>query len=106
MAVLNADDERVVAFRAAHPGRALTYGLFAHADVRATDVEMNAEGATFTVRGVRFHTMLTGRHNVLNILAGLAVASVFEIDFRGTCRRSSQLSRPETCAESEASGMA
>jgi UDP-N-acetylmuramoyl-tripeptide--D-alanyl-D-alanine ligase len=45
-------------------------------------VDMNAEGTAFTVRGVRFRTMLPGRHNVSNILAGLAVASVFEIAFQ------------------------
>jgi UDP-N-acetylmuramoyl-tripeptide--D-alanyl-D-alanine ligase len=81
VAVLNADDERVVGFRAVHPGRTLTYGFSREADVRSMDVDMNAEGAGFTVRGVRFRTMLTGRHNVSNILAGLAVASLFEIDF-------------------------
>jgi UDP-N-acetylmuramoyl-tripeptide--D-alanyl-D-alanine ligase len=80
-AVLNADDERVVAFRAVHAGRTLTYGFSREADVRASDVDMNAEGTAFTVRGVRFRTKLTGRHNVSNILAGLAVASVFEIAF-------------------------
>jgi UDP-N-acetylmuramoyl-tripeptide--D-alanyl-D-alanine ligase len=81
VAVLNADDERVAAFRAAHAGRTVTYGFSTHADVRATDVEMRAEGAAFTANGVRFRTVLTGRHSVSNILAGLAVASVFEIQF-------------------------
>jgi UDP-N-acetylmuramoyl-tripeptide--D-alanyl-D-alanine ligase len=81
VAVLNADDERVAAFRAAHTGRTVTYGFSEDADIRATDVEMNAEGAAFTVGGVRFHTVLTGRHSVSNILAGLAVASVFDIQF-------------------------
>jgi UDP-N-acetylmuramoyl-tripeptide--D-alanyl-D-alanine ligase len=81
VAILNADDERVAGFRAVHAGRTLTYGFSKEADVRATDMEMDAERAAFTVRGVRFHTMLTGRHNVSNILAGLAVASVFEIGF-------------------------
>jgi UDP-N-acetylmuramoyl-tripeptide--D-alanyl-D-alanine ligase len=82
VAVLNADDERVAGFGAIHGGRTLTFGFSAHADIRATDVEMNAEGAAFTVSGVRFRTVLTGRHNVSNILAGLAVASVFEIAFQ------------------------
>ncbi|MBV9304444.1 MAG: UDP-N-acetylmuramoyl-tripeptide--D-alanyl-D-alanine ligase [Acidobacteriaceae bacterium] len=80
IAVLNADDERVAAFRAAHSGSSLTYGLSAGADVRATDVEMSPEGTEFNARGVRFHTKLAGRHNLLNILAGLAVVSIFDID--------------------------
>lgn len=79
VAVLNADDERVAGFRTVHSGRTLTFGFSPHADVRATDVETNAEGAAFTAGGVRFRTTLTGRHSVSNILAGLAVASVFEI---------------------------
>ena len=81
VAVLNADDERVAAFRAAHVGRTVSYGFSADADVRATDVEMNAEGAAFTAGGVRFRTVLTGGHSISNILAGLAVASVFDINF-------------------------
>jgi UDP-N-acetylmuramoyl-tripeptide--D-alanyl-D-alanine ligase len=81
VAILNADDERVAAFRGGHTGRTLTYGFSRHADIRATDVELNAEGAAFTAGGVRFRTVLTGRHSVSNILAGLAVASVFDIQF-------------------------
>src|SRR5438270_187636 len=38
-AVLNADDERVAAFAAAHPGRTLLYGQSAAAQVRAEDVD-------------------------------------------------------------------
>jgi UDP-N-acetylmuramoyl-tripeptide--D-alanyl-D-alanine ligase len=82
VAILNADDERVAGFRAVHAGRTLAYGFCEQADVRATDLDMNAEWTAFTVRGVRFRTMLTGRHNVANILAGLAVASVFEVAFQ------------------------
>lgn len=80
-AVLNADDERVAKFREAHRGRTITYGFSETADVRATEVEIGADGASLTVRGVRFRTKLSGRHAVSNILAGLGVASVFEIDF-------------------------
>ncbi len=80
IAVLNADDERVLAFRKAHSGRTLTYGFSANADLRATEVEMSPEGASFTVCGVRFETRLIGRHAVSNILAGLAVATLFEFD--------------------------
>jgi UDP-N-acetylmuramoyl-tripeptide--D-alanyl-D-alanine ligase len=81
-AVLNADDERVAKFRTVHRGRTITYGFCETADVRATEVEMNAEGAQFTAGGVRFRTNLTGRHAISNALAGLAVASAFDTDFR------------------------
>jgi UDP-N-acetylmuramoyl-tripeptide--D-alanyl-D-alanine ligase len=81
IAVLNADDERVAKFRNAHRGRTITYGFSETADIRATEVEMNAEGARLTAGGVRFRTNLTGRHAISNILAGLATARSFDIDF-------------------------
>jgi UDP-N-acetylmuramoyl-tripeptide--D-alanyl-D-alanine ligase len=79
VAVLNADDPQVSRFAEVHRGPVLRFGFSEAAEVRATDVEIRAEGASFTVDGVRFHTRLVGRHNVLNVLAGLAVARVFEI---------------------------
>ena len=86
VAVLNADDERVLAFRRAHSGRTLTYGFSASADLRATELKVEAEGASFTVCGVRFETRLIGRHSVSNILAGLAVATLFDFDIRQLAR--------------------
>ncbi len=79
IAVLNADDARVLRFREVHPGRTITFGLSEQADVRATGVEFTAEGTRFEVDGVDFQTTLAGRHGVLNLLAAMAVARVFEI---------------------------
>jgi UDP-N-acetylmuramoyl-tripeptide--D-alanyl-D-alanine ligase len=79
VAILNADDELVRQFREVHTGRTLTYGFAANAGIRATEVEIHAEGVAFTVSGVRFSSRLTGRHSVSNVLAGLAVASLFGI---------------------------
>jgi UDP-N-acetylmuramoyl-tripeptide--D-alanyl-D-alanine ligase len=79
-AVLNADDERVARFREAHRGRTITYGFADAADVRATGVATNPEGSEFSVGSLRFKTQLTGRHAISNILAGLAVASLFDIE--------------------------
>jgi len=79
VAILNADDERVLRFRNAHPGRSITYGTCPRADLRAENLDLDATGAVFTVEGVRFETVLTGRHSVSNILAGLAVARAFQI---------------------------
>jgi UDP-N-acetylmuramoyl-tripeptide--D-alanyl-D-alanine ligase len=60
VAVLNADDPLVSAFRAVHRGRTVTFGLSENADVRAEGVEL-------------------GRHGLSNVLAALAVAGIFEI---------------------------
>lgn len=77
VAVLNADDPRVAAFARVHPGRTLRFGLSAGAEVRAEAVEWTPEGARFRVDGVEFESPLPGRHGVLNVLAGLAVARAF-----------------------------
>ena len=79
IAVLNADDPRVLRFREVHAGRAITFGLSPAADVRATDIVPAPDGTRFHVDGVPFHTTLAGRHGVLNLLAGMAVARAFDI---------------------------
>jgi UDP-N-acetylmuramoyl-tripeptide--D-alanyl-D-alanine ligase len=79
IAVLNADDPRVLRFREVHPGRTITFGFSDAADVRATDLAFTAEGTRFGADGVDFHTTLAGRHGVLNLLAALAVARAFDI---------------------------
>jgi UDP-N-acetylmuramoyl-tripeptide--D-alanyl-D-alanine ligase len=79
VAVLNADDPRVAAFRETHPGRTITYGLNESADVHAEAVEYLAEGSRFRVGATTFETVLTGRHGIHNILAGIAVAGLYGI---------------------------
>jgi UDP-N-acetylmuramoyl-tripeptide--D-alanyl-D-alanine ligase len=80
VAILNADDERVRRFREAHSGRTILYGFAEDADLRATDVELSEAGVRFESAGVQFESRLRGRHGIRNILAGLAVASLFDID--------------------------
>jgi UDP-N-acetylmuramoyl-tripeptide--D-alanyl-D-alanine ligase len=81
-AVLNADDPRVAAFANVHPGRVVTYGTVPAATVRAENIVPSVDGVSFDTAGVHFRSQLRGRHGVLNILAGLAVANVFEVDLR------------------------
>jgi UDP-N-acetylmuramoyl-tripeptide--D-alanyl-D-alanine ligase len=75
VAVLNADDPRVVGFREVHPGRSVTFGFSESADVRAE----NVDGGLFRALGVDFESGMTGRHGVMNLLAAIAVAQVFGI---------------------------
>ncbi len=79
VAVLNADDPRVARFGEVHPGRSLTFGLSEHAEVRAEEVAACGEGTRFRALGMEFRTGLSGRHAVLNLLAAIAVASIFGI---------------------------
>jgi UDP-N-acetylmuramoyl-tripeptide--D-alanyl-D-alanine ligase len=79
VAVLNADDPRVLRFREVHPGRSVTFGFSESADVRAEAAEFSAEGARFHALGVDYETGLTGRHAVMNLLAAIAVGMVFGV---------------------------
>jgi UDP-N-acetylmuramoyl-tripeptide--D-alanyl-D-alanine ligase len=77
IAVLNADDARVARFT--HPGETVTFGIDSPAAVRAEEIAFTETGARFRVEDTRFRTDLTGRHGVLNILAGIAVARTYGI---------------------------
>jgi UDP-N-acetylmuramoyl-tripeptide--D-alanyl-D-alanine ligase len=78
-AVLNADDERVARFADGFPGRVVTFGFNEGAEVRPEAVEYGPESVRFRVDGTEFESVFVGRHGVMNILAGLAVARVFSI---------------------------
>jgi UDP-N-acetylmuramoyl-tripeptide--D-alanyl-D-alanine ligase len=79
VAVLNADDPRVARFAERHPGRSVTFGFAEGADVRAENAELRADGSRFRVCGIEFETGVAGRHTVLNLLAGIAVAGEFGV---------------------------
>jgi UDP-N-acetylmuramoyl-tripeptide--D-alanyl-D-alanine ligase len=79
IAVLNADDDRVAAFARHHRGRSILYGQSERAEIRAQQVQSSPDGTRFRVGAVAFETSLTGRHNLSNILAGVATASAFGI---------------------------
>jgi UDP-N-acetylmuramoyl-tripeptide--D-alanyl-D-alanine ligase len=84
-AILNADDERVVAMRALHTsGRTLTFGIENEADVMATEIESEQLGRIrFRLKTPLGETQavlpMPGRHNLMNALAAAAVATCFEI---------------------------
>ena len=79
VAVLNADDPRVARFRDIHPGNVITFGLSQEVDVRPEAAEAGAMGVRFRLDGRDFESSLMGRHGLMNVLAGIAVARVFGI---------------------------
>jgi UDP-N-acetylmuramoyl-tripeptide--D-alanyl-D-alanine ligase len=79
IAVLNADDPLVSRFREAHPGRTVSFGFNESADIRATNIEHGSQGMRFRVGRVQFDSPLIGRHSILNLLAGIAVAGLYGI---------------------------
>lgn len=101
IAVLNADDHRVAAMRSDAPGRVVTYGAAADADVRILDVALD------DLARPRFHVVspwgrhevtlaVSGVHMVSNAAAALAVAGVLELSLDAAV---------ETLAAAQISGM-
>ena len=83
-AVLNADDELVIAMRQKTNGPVLTFGIQNRADVMATEIDTTH----FCAIRFRLQTPLgeaeaqlpmTGRHNLMNALAASAVATLFKV---------------------------
>lgn len=81
-AVLNADDERVLAMREKCKGKTITYGIENKADVFATEIKTERFGETRFKLHLPSGTSevlfsLNGRHNILNALAASAVGFSF-----------------------------
>lgn len=79
VAVLNADDPRVVPMAGLTPARVVWFGLGPAAEVRASDIRAHAKGTDFTVEvpgGERaeVHFGVLGEHHVMNALATVAAA--------------------------------
>jgi UDP-N-acetylmuramoyl-tripeptide--D-alanyl-D-alanine ligase len=82
-AVLNADDELVMAIGEAHaPARRLTFGIRSRADFHATAIEdLGLDGTRFRLAGCYpVRLPLPGRHNILNCLAACAAAAAAGIE--------------------------
>jgi UDP-N-acetylmuramoyl-tripeptide--D-alanyl-D-alanine ligase len=81
IAVLNADDPRVLAMRSRCKGRVITCGTASHADVRATEIAYAwPQRLTFVAhsggRSVRIRTQLCGTLWVPYLLAALAIGEL------------------------------
>ncbi len=86
-AILNADDERILAMREFSKGKTITFGIEDAADVTASKIEMVRFGETRFVLNLRgekaeVSMQLSGRHNVLNALAASAVGFGFGMSAR------------------------
>jgi UDP-N-acetylmuramoyl-tripeptide--D-alanyl-D-alanine ligase len=84
-AVLNADDQRVLAMAQYTAARVVTFGRSPRADVRATDVVLDEAGRpAFTLRteagSAPVRLRLHGEHNVANALATAALAGQLGMD--------------------------
>ncbi|RYV52485.1 UDP-N-acetylmuramoyl-tripeptide--D-alanyl-D-alanine ligase [Pengzhenrongella frigida] len=92
VAVLNADDPRVVAMAVAAPGDVDTFGSSTGADVRASAVTLDRAGrASFTLTAgdaaAPVELRLVGEHHVSNALAAATVALRLGLDLDEVAKR-------------------
>ena len=78
VAILNADDSRVLAMRNLTKATVFTYGLSDQADIQAQNLELTSNGSykfDLVYRGYRTSVSVSilGEHNVMNALAAAAV---------------------------------
>ena len=84
--VLNKDDPKQVSYKLKNKCKILWIGIDEkEVDVKASDIKCSSVGTTFNVtfkgdkKKYEFETRLLGKHNVYNILAGLALGREFGI---------------------------
>jgi UDP-N-acetylmuramoyl-tripeptide--D-alanyl-D-alanine ligase len=88
IAILNADDERVLAMQSRTSARVITFGEAPSATVRITKVDLDAR-AHATVRmatpwgDVSFALPIAGRHSASNAAAAIAAAGACGVDVQG-----------------------
>ncbi|MCK1984014.1 MULTISPECIES: UDP-N-acetylmuramoyl-L-alanyl-D-glutamate--2,6-diaminopimelate ligase [Peribacillus] len=77
-AVLNADDEATADFIKATAATVVTYGIDKEADIRATDIKIDANGTSFTLtvgKEERYIQLkLIGKFSVYNVLSAISAA--------------------------------
>lgn len=82
-AILNVDDEASKGYEKATAAHLLTYGIDTEADLRATNIRMNASGTSFELKtpsGIEKVSMkLIGKFNIYNVLASIASGLVYGI---------------------------
>lgn len=96
LAVLNADDPRVMARAAGFPGRLATFGTGPAASVRAVDVRdrgvAGTEARVVTPRGeADVRVPVPGRGPLFNVLAATAVALAYDVPLSAIVERAARL---------------
>lgn len=89
VAFVNGDDPRLAAAEVPAGVERVSFGFGAACDVRAVDVEVDECGSSFRLRGedVRIAAPLVGRHNVMNVLAAIALARALDVPLEEIARR-------------------
>ncbi|MCI5773093.1 MAG: Mur ligase family protein, partial [Erysipelotrichaceae bacterium] len=78
LGIINIDNEYIRSYQIKNSCKIVTYGIKNDATYRAVDIQYSPNGSTFNVlyenEKYAFSTKLLGEHNIMNILAAIAVA--------------------------------
>ncbi|WP_066520514.1 UDP-N-acetylmuramoyl-tripeptide--D-alanyl-D-alanine ligase [Curtobacterium ammoniigenes] len=98
-AVLNADDDRVMAMRALTAARVVTFGTAADADYHIGSLTTDRTGTAFTLTNgadqVQVRLAILGEHHAMNATAALAVAHEWGVPLDDGARALSAMTRAE-----------
>ncbi len=83
--VLNADDPLQKSYKLKNNCRIIWIGIDSDADIKASNIKLSHKGTSFDVtfkdgHKVSFETKLLGRHNIYNILAGIALGEALGLN--------------------------
>jgi UDP-N-acetylmuramoyl-L-alanyl-D-glutamate--2,6-diaminopimelate ligase len=77
--IFNADDPHVGLFGDFIAKKKITYGV-ERGDIRAENLALRLDGASFECYGTKFNIHLAGKFNVSNCLGALAIAAMYDVD--------------------------
>ena len=97
---INLDNEYIAAYQIRNRCRVISVGIEnKEADLVAEDIVYSREGSEFTLRlddgDYRFRTSLLGKHNITNILIGIAFARELGIDMKQIVKNVSRIRQVE-----------
>lgn len=85
LGIINIDNEYIRNYKINNKCKIVTYGIYHSATYQACDIKYSPEGSTFNVlyenEKYAFKTKLLGEHNIMNILAAIAIARHLNIDW-------------------------
>jgi len=94
VAVLNADDASIDAFKERAHCRVVTFGIRQKADYRAVDIRFDLRRLCFHLQGERVFVPLGGCHNVYNSLAAIAAAEAVGVSRAAAIRSLRRIEGP------------
>lgn len=99
IAILNLDNAHIKAYSIKNLCRKVTYAMDTEADYQATDIVYSPQGSSFKVHFENevydFKTRLLGKHNIANILAGIAVGRNLDLSWTSLQHAVSQVNYVE-----------